>query len=374
VSGRRKAVMVTGMGVVTPYGPGLDRFWEGIVKGEGRIAEYDRVRLPSGLTLSASIPEEFLADVDRHYGGRKNAWAMEAILAETLGRAGPVLPGRGAVFFGNAYNGDAYANPDVWTREWEIDHWARWLQQRTGAQTASSITTACTTGNTAISLGADWVAHDHCDWALVGAMEMLDPELILTFEALRMTSKTGCRPFGGDHDGTVLGDGAGLLLLESAEHAAERKARALAEMAGFALVTDGGMGKLTSDGSVVREMMVQALASAGMAPSDLSIINAAATGGAAVDDLEAKAIDSLFGERRPTVYSIKPLIGQSIGGTGAVEAIATILSLIRQEVPVELTDPRGPRRVASGRIDTGFNSSIAMTGHMCATVFRRVTG
>jgi 3-oxoacyl-(acyl-carrier-protein) synthase len=365
-----QSVFVTRMGVVTPFGPGIDRFWRGIVNQEVRVGEYEKFRLRSGSSLSAPMPDEFLADVDARYGGRKNAWAMDAMFAETVGETR--LSGRGAVFFSNAYNGDAYREPDVRTREWRVDHWADWLKEKVGADTACSVLTACTAANTAIAIGTEWIAHGHCDWAIVGAMEMLEPEPIMTFEGLRMTSNTGCRPFAADHDGTVLGEGAGMLLLESAEHAAERGASPLAEVAGLSLMTDGGMGKLTEDGSVVRAMMESALEAAGLAPSDLDVINSAATGGAVVDDLEARAIDALFGKARPIVYSVKPLIGQSIGGTAAVEAIAAILSLLRQDVPVALTDPRGRKHTRGGRLETAFNNAIAMTGQMCTIVFRRV--
>jgi len=363
-----RPIVVTGMGVVTPFGPGTDRFWEGIVRGESRIGEHDRIRLASGPTLSAPMPDEYLDDIDTRYGGHKNAWAIEKILAETL--KGSKLGGRGAVFFGNAFNGEASREPQVGTR-WLVDHWATWLKEKTGAETACSVLTACSTANTTISLGASWIADGHCDWAIVGAMEMLYPDLINTFEVLRMTSRTGCRPFVEDRDGTVLGDGAGMILLESAEHAARRKARPIVELAGFGLMTDGGMGKF-ADTSVIRAMLTEALASARLAPSDVDFINSAATGSLLVDDLELDAMRAVFGASPPIVYSVKSLIGQSIGGTGAVEAIATILSLWHQDVPAALTDPRGPKLAPGGRLEVAFNNSIAMTGHMCATVFRRV--
>jgi 3-oxoacyl-[acyl-carrier-protein] synthase II len=368
------AVLVTGMGVVTPFGPGVDRLWTGLVSGESRIAERDRFQLPSGPTLSAAMPDEFHAEIETRYGGRANAWAVETMLAETLGpsSAAPKLPGRGAVFFGNAFDGDAYADPDPKTREWRVDRWAAWLQERTGAETASCILTACTTANTAISLGADWIASGDCDWAIVGAMELLHPELLIEVDCLRMTSPTGCRPFSEDHDGTVLGDGAGLFLLESARHASERGVRGLVEVAGFGLATDGGLGKFTSDGSAVRGMMEQALTSAELPPSAIDFINSAGTGSAQVDDLDFTGIRALFGDLPPIVYSVKPLIGQSIGGTGAVEAVATILSLLRQEVPSSLTDPRGPRQAPGSPLDAALNNSIAMNGHMATTLFRRI--
>jgi len=358
------------MGVVTPFGPGVERFWNGIVQNESRVGRHEEFVLPSGSLLSAPMPNEFVNDVVERYGGRRNAWAMDALLSEALGDT--KLDGRGSVFFANAYNGDAYDDPQLASREWRVDHWAEWLRAKTGAESASSILTACSAANTAISLGTDWIAQRYCDWALVGAMEMLTPELIMTFDALRMTSNTGCRPFAADHDGTVLGDGAGLLLLESEAHTTARGARVLAEVAASSLMTDGGMGKLTEDGSVVKAMMMRALEQAHLAPSELDLINAAATGGAAVDQLETRAIDALFGADRPIVYSVKPLVGQSIGGTGAVEAVATLLSLLKQEVPASLTDPRGRKHTRGARLETAFNNSIAMTGHMCTALFRRV--
>src|SRR5262249_60124128 len=100
---------------------------------------------------------------------------------------------------------------------WRLDRWARHLGGRSGARRALGVLTGCTASNVAIGMAYDWIAVGRGAWALAGGMDMLHPQLLIEMESLRALSHSGCRPFSADHDGTVMGDGAGLLLLE--EHA-----------------------------------------------------------------------------------------------------------------------------------------------------------
>ncbi|WP_394840481.1 hypothetical protein LVJ94_47815 [Pendulispora rubella] len=372
VSGRK--IAVTGMGVVTPYGAGVDRFWQGIVGDQCAIRQSPRFSLSGAPTLSAPMPDAVIEDIERRGAGSTCRWAMARILTETLNSAGISESelrrrGRGAVFFSNHFDGDAHEDKTA-SREWRVDRWCAWLQDRLGAEEGGSVLTGCTASNMAIGLGFDWIAAGFCDWALVGGMDLLHDELLVEFESLRMLSQTGCRPFASDHDGTVLGDGAGLLLLENADRAEARGARPLAEMAGYGVANDiTGLGKLDPEGTAVREAMERAIASAALRPSDVDCVNAGATGSALVDDAEVHAIARTFGEPGPTVYSVKPLIGHSIGGAGVVEAIATILSLERRWMPPALAKSGA---TTSHRLESALNNTIAMSGHICSTLFKRV--
>ena len=371
-------VMVTGMGIITPYGAGVDSFWEGLGAVRCAIRRTSRFLLAGAPALSAPMPDALAREVELSSSGASCRWAMEKLLGEALAsaqleEAALRADGRGAVFFSNHFDGDAQARGTA-DRDWNVDRWCAWLQDRVGAEEGGNVLTGCTGSNMAIALAYDCIADGFADWALVGGMDLLHEELLVEFESLRMLSPTGCRPFAADHDGTTLGDGAGLLLLERADRADSRGIRPLAEIAGHGVASDiTGLGKLDPEGSAVRAAMERALASAGIQPGDVDSISAGATGSAAVDDAEARAIRATFGNSGPSVYSIKSLIGHSIGGAGVVEAIANVLTLLHRRIPVPLAELGGPvaaeRRT---RFEMTLNNTIAMSGHCCSTLFKRV--
>jgi 3-oxoacyl-[acyl-carrier-protein] synthase II len=386
-----RPVVITGLGAVSPFGPGVVALWSNVAAGRCAIRPTTRFTVPGDITpLSATIPDEFVREINQDFGGQVCRWTMEHLLVETLasaGLTGRTLSGRGAVFFCNHFDQDAYqaalsqggqispAN----LGDWSLDHWANWLAAQTGAETALGIITACTGANLAISLGYDWISRGRADWALVGGMDMLHPELFIEMDTLRMLSSTGCRPFSADHDGTVLGDGGGLLLLERLDLAQERGAPNQAELLGYGMATDTfAPGKLYSDGRSAYRALTLALEKAGLQPADVGYVSASATGSPAVDEVEIKALLSLFEEAAPPTSALKSQIGHSIGGSAALEAIVTIKALQEQRLPPTLgLAPYGSYPldfVPEPRPHTfsiALNNAIAMSGHICTTVFKR---
>jgi 3-oxoacyl-[acyl-carrier-protein] synthase II len=321
---------------------------------------------------------------------RLGEWTVTQALRETLASAdvrGAAPAGRGVVFFGNHFDPDAYqaaedagghvaeADLDLWS----MDRWALWLTRQVGAARGLGVMTACTASNLAIGLGYDWIADGQADWALVGGMELLHSEILVELDSLRMLSATGCRPFSSDHDGTIAGDGCGLLLLERWDRAIERGAPIRAELLGYGQATDtAGLSRLDPAGGSVFQAMSAALEASAVEPRNIGYINAGATGAPSVDDAELHALERMFGGSPPPTSSLKSQIGHSIGGAAAVEAIVTVQALMHQQLPPTLglaaDTPKHLDFVPHPRphtFDHALNNAIAMGGHICTTVFRR---
>ena len=206
-----------------------------------------------------------------------------------------------------------------------------------------AVVTACTTGTHNIGLGARMVAAGDVDAMLVGGAEMATtPVGIGGFAAARALStrnddpECASRPWDLDRDGFVLGDGAGMLMLESLDSARERGAQIYCELTGFGMSGDAyHMTSPPEDGRGAAAAMRQALTDAGLNASDLSYVNAHGTSTQAGDLAESVAVRSVFGSHADelAVSSTKSMIGHLLGAAGSVEAIFTILALRENVAP-----------------------------------------
>jgi len=214
-----------------------------------------------------------------------------------------------------------------------------------------AVVTACTTGTHNIGLGARMIASGDVDAMLVGGAEMATtPVGIGGFAAARALStrnddpQRASRPWDADRDGFVLGDGAGILMLESLESAQARGARIYCELTGFGMSGDAyHMTSPPEDGRGAAAAMQQALTDAGLNASDIGYINAHGTSTEAGDLAESLAIQSVFGSSASdlAVSSTKSMIGHLLGAAGSVEAILTVLALRDNVAPptINLDNP-----------------------------------
>ncbi|OYU18309.1 MAG: beta-ACP synthase [Rhodobacteraceae bacterium PARR1] len=194
---------------------------------------------------------------------------------------------------------------------------------------ALTVATACAASNHAIGLAFQMVRAGMADVMLTGGAEaMLCFGGIKAWEGLRVLSPDGCRPFSHSRNGMVMGEGAGVFVLEARDHALARGAEIWAEVAGFAMTADASDIVMPSQDGAERAM-AGALADAGLPPDQVGYINAHGTGTAANDRTETAAIRQVFGDHadRLAVSSTKAMHGHLIGATGAVELLAVILAL-----------------------------------------------
>jgi len=241
-----------------------------------------------------------------------------------------------------------------------------------------TISTACTSSANAIALGAMWLGSGRCDRVLAGGGDALCHTTIASFRALELTGPRMCCPFGPGRPGLTLGDGAGFLLLERLEDVIARGRRPLAVLRGLGMTSDAHhMTAPPDDGAGAEAAMRRALASAGLEPKDVHHVNAHGTGTPLNDAAEARAMERVLGSDLP-VTSSKGLIGHTLGGAGALEAVASILSISQRrafenlgasepgdDCPVSLVGPGGLDLPDAPAI---LSNSFAFGGNNCSLV------
>lgn len=202
---------------------------------------------------------------------------------------------------------------------------------------------ACSTATHAIGIGLDYIRNGVVDVAITGASEaVLTYGSLRVWQAMRVLSPDGCFPFSKKRNGTVLGEGAGILVLEELEHAKARGATILAEVIGYGMSSDS-KDMVNPDMDGPRSAMQMALDEAGIAPTEVNYLNAHGTATTLNDANETNAIKSVFGDHayKLAVSSTKSMTGHLLGAGGAVEAIACIKAIEDQFAPptINLTEP-----------------------------------
>jgi nodulation protein E len=234
------------------------------------------------------------------------------------------------------------------------------------------VTSACSSAGHAIMLGLQMIRWGAADAVLVGGTDSsLGWANITTWDGMRAVSSTLCRPFSKERDGLVLGEGAGVLLLEAAGRAAARGRRPLARLAGAAMSSDAG-DLLNPDPEGMAAAMAGAIADAGWDAGQVDYVNAHGTGTRANDRAESAAMRTVFGgASRLSVSSTKAATGHALGASGALEAIATVCAMEKGVIPPTLnflsTDPEcefdvtpnAPQRKAVG---LALSNSFAFGG------------
>lgn len=251
---------------------------------------------------------------------------------------------------------------------------------------ASTVAAACASSAHAIALGAEQILLGKTDVMLAGGTEAtLHPSLVRQLAAagvLGSHANAGqvCRPFALDRDGTVLGEGAAFLLLESAACARRRGARIHAWLAGWAMGSEAyRRSGISEEAEGLRRVMVRALEVAGLAPEDLGYLNAHGTGTMLNDRTESRAIRRIFPAGIPC-SSTKPVTGHCMGASSAMEAIISVLALQQQRLPPSPCalprDPEGPADLIVGgsreaRIRAAMSNSSGFWGNNASLVFTR---
>jgi nodulation protein E len=245
--------------------------------------------------------------------------------------------------------------------------------------------TACSSANHAIGQALLMVKYGKADLAIAGGSEA--PFVfghLLAWDSLRAISPDTCRPFSKGRSGTILGEGAGMLVLEPLEVAVARGAHIYAELAGSGFSADANhLTAPTEDGP--RRAIQLALEDAGICPKQVGYINAHGTGTAANDSAETRAILAAFGKHTDNlpVSSTKSMHGHSLGAAGAIEAVATTLSLARGLIPPTINflqaDPDCaldvvPNQARNASIDCALSNSFAFGGLNAVLAFKHWNG
>ena len=366
----KRRVVVTGMGVVTPIGITVPDFWTNIKAGTCGVTELTGIpEQDLKIQIAAQVKSLDHKARLRHWKrdklvtmGDRYSWFAAMAADEAVKMSGLeapfVDPYRTACIIGSGAGGlttleTAYR--DLFILNKKATH-PLTLLRIIGSSAASHVgiefgvkgptfatCSACSTATHAIGLAKDYIQNGVVDVAIAGASEAaIDYGTMKAWQALHVLSPEGCFPFSKKRNGTVLGEGAGILVLESYEHAKARGATILAELSGYGMSSDANdMVKPSVEGP--REAMRMALANAGLQTTDIDYLNAHGTATADNDRNETKAIKELFGAHayKMPVSSTKSMHGHPLGAGGGIEAVASIMALQEGFLPptVGLNDP-----------------------------------
>lgn len=410
----RRRVVITGMGMVSSLGGDVASTWAGILAGKSGVTTIDHFDASAYKTRFAGLVRDFKAedylpvkelrryDEFMHYGMAAGVQAMIDSRLEVT----PANAGRIGVALGSGIGGLTSIERGHETLRTDgpgkispffvpgsiINMGAGLLAIRFGLKGPNlAVTTACTTATHCIGLAARLIAYGDADVFLAGGAEKASSPLGMAgFASARALStrndnpQAASRPFDQERDGFVLGDGAGVLVLEEYEHALQRGATIYAELAGFGMSDDAfHITAPSENGEGAAAAMRNALQDAGLPPEAVDYINAHGTSTPAGDVAESQAIENVFGEHayKLAVSSTKSMIGHLLGAAGAVEAIFSVLAIRDNIAPptINLDNPDPgcrldyvPNQARSMTIDVALSNSFGFGGTNGSLIFKRI--
>jgi 3-oxoacyl-[acyl-carrier-protein] synthase II len=412
VEGKRR-VVVTGVGAVTPVGNTAAEFWAAVCEGRsgiGPITRFDPTRLDAriagevkGFDPLRYVEKKEVKKMDRfiHYALAAGVDAVE----DTKIDFSQVDPARAGCLIGSGIGGIE-----------SILQWHDVLKEKGPGRISpffvpslivnmasghlsmryklkgpnSAVITACATGNHAIGDAFKIIQRGDADVMLAGGSEAIITELCIggfsTMKALSTRNdepQRASRPFDAQRDGFVVGEGAGVIVLESLEHARRRGGRIYAEIIGYGMTADAyHMTAPDPEGDGATRAMAAALRDGGVEPGAVGYINAHGTSTPYNDKTETLSIKRVFGEhaQRLAVSSTKSMIGHLLGAAGGAEAIVTVLALYHGTLPptinYEVPDPECdldyvPNEARKTQVDVALSNGFGFGGTNATLAFRR---
>jgi 3-oxoacyl-[acyl-carrier-protein] synthase II len=408
-------VFVTGLGVISPVGNTVEEMWTSIrngVSGIGRITKFDPSRVES--KIAAEVKNfDVTKYVDLKESRRMALFTQYAVAAAKQAwqdsglAAGGADPERVAVMLGNGIGGkevdeEAYHTlfdrgpgrlspiliPKLIANE-AAGNVSITLNAKGAAHT---VVTACASGTDAIGMALDMIRAGRADVVIAGGTEATVTEYCVggfcSMKALSTgyndTPEKACRPFDAGRDGFVMGEGSGILILESEAHARARNAHVYAELAGYG--ASGDAYHLTApdpEASGAIRAITLALKDAGVTPDEVDYVNAHGTSTSLNDSMETKAVKAVFGKHayELKMSSTKSMTGHLLGAAGAVEAIICSLALrdgfypatINQETPDPVCDLNSvPNKGIEAPMRVAVSTSLGFGGHNGVLVIKAV--
>ncbi|MCG3137075.1 MAG: 3-oxoacyl-[acyl-carrier-protein] synthase 2 [Phycisphaerae bacterium] len=431
---QRNRVVITGMGWVTPLGADVQRVWQRMLQGESGVRPteiFDAATFPTSFSAQVQgfqlidflgAEAERHADVSRNAGfalaAARMAWDQSGLSRLTTlerERVGVYLgSGEGPVDFDNlhrcAFFGWDHAQGHLDTQRWAEQAYRGFQQMRehqqdpnmAGAHIAClfdaqgpnfDTLTACAASTQAIGEACQWIRRGEVEVMISGgAHSMIHPLGVTGFNRLTALSTRNndptraSRPFDRERDGFVLGEGAGILILESLEHALIRGAKIHAEIIGYGSTADAfRVTDIHEDARGSSAAMRLAIQDAGLTIHDIDYINAHGTGTKENDELESLAIKKVFGDhaKKVPVSSIKSMMGHLVAAAGAVELMTCVLAIRDQILPptINLTTPDPacdldyvPNQARPAKVRTALSNSFGFGGQNDTLIIRQFEG
>lgn len=409
----RRRVVVTGMGILCPVGNSLDEAWENAANGVSGAEEVPAFKeLNLKVTFAATVknwdPASFLNRRDLRRTDPLTQMALyvtQQAMQDSCLEVTDANRDRIGVLCGTGIGGiqtlldgltkymqEGYSSvsplllpmmlPDSPAGKIAIDYGLRGPNM--------SISTACATGNNSIGEACEFIRRDDADVMLAGSSEAaligLTMASLGNMGAISRRNddpKGASRPFSGDRDGFVVGEGAAMLVLEELEHARARGAHIYAELSGYGTTCDAfHITAPMENGEGAQAAMRRTLKNAGLKPEDISYINAHGTSTPLNDTSETRAIKGVFGDHAYTVAisSTKSVTGHLMGSAGSVEAVFSVMALEKQFVPptinLNVPDPEcdlnyTPNIGVTANLEHAMSNSFGFGGHNAVLIFSR---
>ncbi|MEX1129613.1 MAG: beta-ketoacyl-[acyl-carrier-protein] synthase family protein [Vicinamibacterales bacterium] len=400
----RPVVVVTGIGVVTSVGIGVDPFWQNLLAGQsgiGRVESFDtsRYAVHLGGEVKNFIPADFVQTMPPDSVARASQLAIAAArlaLTDAGLTADAIEPAMAGVSLGTTSG-----EPEMIERfdDMELagsrdsigpEFIGRYPCHVIAAHVASELgfrgpnvvlPTACAAGNYAIAHALDTLRYGGADVMLAGGSDAFSRITYTGFARLGAIAPERVQPFDKLRKGMIPGEGAAVLVLESLERATARGARIYAEVAGYGLTCDAHHMTAPQGDGASRAMQL-AMADAGIAPGDVGYISAHGTGTAVNDRVETAAVKQAFGDAAYGVpmSSIKSMLGHTMGAASAIEAAVCALAVRDDRVPptvnFETPDPDCdldyvPNAARNHPVEVAMNNAYAFGGNNASVIFRK---
>lgn len=408
----RRRVVITGMGAVTPFGVGVDRYWDALIEGRSGLSPitlFDASQYE--VRIGGEVPNfDPCTHLDRKVVKRLDRYAQFALVAtdEAFRTSGLELGRedlrRIAVIFGTGIGGlneleqqfsrliekgpskvSAFTIPKLMVNAASGN-----ISITYGARgTSMAVSTACASANNAMGEALQHIRQNAADIVFTGGSEAaLTTLAVAAFASMKALSQRNhdpagaSRPFDRDRDGFVLAEGAGAFLFEELEHAKQRNAPILAEVIGFSSTSDAEhLTQPSEQGVGAADAMRMALQDARISPEDVDYINAHGTGTPLGDVSETVAIKQVFGAsaRKLVVSSTKGAVGHALGGSGGLEMIAAIRAIRNSVIPptINLEHPGEgcdldycPNHARDRRVRIALSNSFGFGGHNACILIR----
>lgn len=406
-------VVVTGLGIISPLGVGTDKTWDALIAGKsgiGPVSSFDATEFPAriGGEVRDFDPSDYL---ERKEARRMDRFAQFAVAAAkmALADAGLVIEGddvyRTGVIIGSGIGGmrtlEEQARVFIERGPSRVSPFfiPMMISDMASGQVSivvgakgpnSTAVTACASGAHSIADSLALIRRGAADCMITGGSEAAITGLAYagfcaagTLSTNNDAPEKASRPFDAKRNGFVMGEGCGILILESLEHAVARKARILAEIVGAGLTGDAHhMTAPHPDGDGAARAMQEALRDAGLTAEDVDYVNAHGTSTELNDKMETKAIKRALGDHahKVAVSSTKSMTGHLLGAAGGLEAAVSVLTITRGMIPptinYEYPDPECdldyvPNKPRQKQIEAALSNSFGFGGHNAVLAFRR---
>ena len=413
----RRRVVITGMGTVNPVGNDVSTYWKGLVAGQsgaGPITAYDAsdqaVRIAAEVKdfepvaflghkqarrtdrftqLVMVSADQAVTDAALTFDNNGSNSHVGVIIGTGIGGVSTLLAGYDTLRERGPSRVSALMTPMMMPNAGAGEIAIRYNIHGL----AMSLSSACATGTNAIGEGTERIRRGDAEVMLCGGGEStMHPLTLAALSNMGAVShrndepKRACRPFDADRDGFVMGEGAGVLILESLEHALRRGVHIYAEVIGYGASCDAfHITAPDENGAGAALSMRLALRDAGLRPEEIDYINAHGTSTPLNDPIETRAIRTVFGDHayRVPISSTKSMVGHLMGAAGAVEAIACAKILetgtVHPTINYEIPDPECdldyvPNKARVTHPRTALSNSFGFGGHNATLIFRRWEG